>query len=239
MGERVAAFKHEVRLKQLEKQKMKAARNPQGPDDEAPTAVLEDVELVPEFDYSVVTNLLPAPFSAKSLPSAKTTTYVKLHLQTILPQIFSSMTGWTSDIRCSAARLMRVVLVLTNRQIAPFLDQVLVHLYKACADDDQVVLKAGLECSEMLGAFVEVDLILGLIAKPLGLKLEGKAGQSVEDLFPEKKTGRTTHRTVQDVTAGIKNFTAVSVENKRQVLSVLSHLLRPAAPGAPARLKIE
>jgi len=41
------------------------------------------------------------------------------------------------------------------------------------------------------------------------------------------------------VTSGIKNFTAVSVENKRQVLSVLAHLLRPAAPDAPARLKIE
>jgi len=245
--ERVAAFKHEVRLKQLEKQKekaakMKAARNPQGPDDEAPTAVLEDVELVPEFDYSVVTNLLPAPFSAKSLPSAKTTTYVKLHLQTILPQIFSSMTGWTSDIRCSAARLMRVVLVLTNRQIAPFLDQVLVHLYKACADDDQVVLKAGLECSEMLGAFAEIDLILGLVAKHFGLRLDScssKIRESVEDLFPEKRTGRTLQRTVQDVTNGIKNFTAVSVENKRQVLTVLAHLLRPAAPGAPSRLKIE
>merc|ERR1711976_498285 len=63
--------------------------------------------------------------------------------------------------------------------------------------------------------------------------------ESVEDLFPEKRTGRTTQRTVQDVTAGIKNFTALSVENKRQVLSVLAHLLRPAAPGAPTRLKIE
>merc|ERR1711959_268156 len=93
---------------------------------------------------------------------------------------------------------------------------------------------------EMMGAFVEIDLILGLVAKHLGLRLEGSGKrESVEDLFPEKRTGRTTQRTVQDVTSGIKNFTAVSVENKRQVLSVLAHLLRPSAPGAPARLKIE
>jgi len=30
----------------------------------------------------------------------------------------------------------------------------------------------------------------------------------------------------------------LSIENKRQVLSVLAHLLRPAAPGAPTRLKV-
>ena len=63
----------------------------------------EMVELAPEFDYSVVKNLLPAPFTENRLPVAKTTTYLKMHLQTLLPQIFSSMTGWTSDIRSSVA----------------------------------------------------------------------------------------------------------------------------------------
>merc|ERR1719181_986407 len=221
---------------------MKAANNPQGADNDSASPALEDeVCIAPEFDYSTVKNLLPAPFTPSRLPVAKTTTYIKLHLQTVLPQIFSSMTGWTADIRSSSARLMRVVLVLVNRHIAPFLDQVLVHLYKSSADDDQVVGKAALECAEMLGAFVDVDLILGLVAKHLGLRLEG-SGQSrtsVEDLFPETRTGRTLQRTVQDVTSGIKNFTALSIENKRQVLSVLAHLLRPTAPGAPARLKVE
>jgi len=116
---------------------------------------------------------------------------------------------------------------------------VLVHLYKASADDDPIVSKSALECAEMLGSLADMDLILGLIAKHIGLKLDGTGQrQSVEDVCPEQRTGRTTKRTVQDMTAGVKNFTAVSVENKRQVLSVLAHLLRPAAPGAPARLKV-
>jgi len=242
--ERVAAFKHEMRLKGLEKAKekqlkMKAANK--GVADIAKTADLpEQIEVCPDFDYSGVKNLLPAPFTTSGLPVALTTTYVQLHLETVLPQIFSNMTGWTVDIRTAAARLMRVMLVLANRQIAPFIDQVLVHLYKASADDNPVVAKSALECAEMLGAFVEVDLILGLVCKHMGLKLDGSGGQreSVEDLFPEKRQGKTIHRTVQDVTSGIKNFTAVSIENKRQVLVVLASLLRPAAPGAPARLTI-
>jgi dynein assembly factor 5 len=252
--ERVASAKHEARVKALKYAKEKGAKmkaananNPQAADEDSPVVPTEEeIEIVPEFDYSAVKNLLPAPFTPNSLPHPKTTTCVKLHLQTVLPHIFSSMIGWTADIRTSAARLMRVVLVLANRQIAPFLDQVLVHLYKASADDEQAVAKSALECAEMLGAFVEVDLILGLVAKHLGLKLvdskvetKGQQGESVEDLFPEKRTGRTTQRTVQDVTSGVKNFTALSIENKRQVLSVLAHLLRPAAPGSPARLKIE
>jgi dynein assembly factor 5 len=239
--ERVAALKHEVRLNQLEKQKEKAAKMKKANKTEDEGPALEEVTLAPEFDYSTVKNLLPAPFTESRLPVAKTTTYVKLHLATVLPQVFSNMTGWTADIRSSAARLLRVVLVLVNHQIAPFLDAVLVHLYKSSADDDPAVAKSALECAEMLGAFVQVDLILGLVTKHLGLRLEGSGqkGQSVEDLFPETRTGRTTQRTVQDVTSGVKNFTALSVENKRQVLTVLAHLLRPAADGAPARLKLD
>lgn len=241
--ERVAVFKHEMRLKHAEMRKekaakMKAANNPQGADDEPASTVADEVELSPDFDYSPVTNLLPKPFSSNSLPAAKTTTYIKLHLQMVLPQIFSSITGWTADIRSAAARLMRVMLVLVNRQIAPFLDQVLVHLYKASSDDDQAVAKSALECAEMLGAFAEVDLILALVAKHLGLRPDGK-GQSTEDLFPETRKGRALTRTVQDVTSGIKNFTALSIENKRQVLSVLAHLLRPTNSGAAARLRVE
>jgi len=243
--ERVAAFKHEVRLQLAEKAKekaakMKAAQNPQAADDESSAPAVDEIKIVPEFDYSVVKNLLPEPFSSGRLPNATTTTYIKIHLATILPHIFSSMTGWTIDIRMAAARLMRVVIVIANRQIAPFLDQVLVHLYKSSADDDPNVAKAGLECAEMLGACVDIGLILGLVGRHMGLRLEatGQAGQSVEDLFPEKRTGRTTLRTVQDVSSGVKNFTALSNENKRQVLSVLSHLLQPTAPGAPPRLQL-
>lgn len=243
--EKVAETKHEARLKAVALSKDKAAKMKEANKDnphankECPPA-LDEVVLAPEFDYSTVKNLLPAPFTSNRLPVTKTTSYLKLHLSTVLPQIFSSMTGWTAEIRAGAARLLRVVLVMVNQQIAPFLDQVLVHLYKASADDDQVVSKAALECAEMLGAFVQVDLILALVTKHLGLKAEaGSAKESVEDLFPEKKTGRTKISTIQDVTSGVKNFTALSVENKRQVLTVLAHLLRPTADGAPARLKIE
>lgn len=245
--ERVATLKHEVRQTLAERAKAKVAQM-KAADENAvvPAELPVKVEAAPEFDYTTVMNLLPEPFASDRVPGVLTTTYVQLHLSTVLPQVFGNLTGWTSEIRAAAARLLRVVIVIANRQVAPFLDQALVHLYKASADDDQVVARAALQCAEMIGAFVEVDLILGLVAKHLGIKLANaesdaggpSKGQGVEELFPESRHGRSVTRTVQDVTTGVKNFAAMSTENKRQVFSVLAHLLRPAAPGAPARLRI-
>mmetsp|Transcript_151005 Transcript_151005/g.263102 ORF Transcript_151005/g.263102 Transcript_151005/m.263102 type:complete len:960 (+) Transcript_151005:85-2964(+) len=253
--ERVAVLKHEARQKQAQKEKVKLAKRKaidgKKKDEEVKVDEIEveevKVDAAPEFDYSTVMNLLPEPFASGRVPGVLTTTYVQLHLPTVLPQVFGNLTGWTSEIRAAAARLLRVVLVIANRQVAPFLDQALVHLYKASADDDQVVARAALQCAEMVGAFVEVGLIIALVAKHLGIRLANAddedghplQGQGVEELFPESRHGRAVTRTVQDVTASsVKNFAALSVENKRQVFSVLAHLLRPAAPGAPARLRI-
>jgi len=257
--ERLAAFKHEVRQRQAEKAREAAAataaaaasrkragagEEPGGAAAEAPADAYV-VEVAPEFDYSSVHSLLPEPFASGCMPSALATTYVRLHLRTIIPQALGNLTQWTADIRNAAARLLRVVLVLVNRQIAPFLDQVLVYLYKASADDDQVVSQSTLQCAEMLGAFADVDLLLGLVAKHLGIKIEtgGSAqanrAENIEELFPQNRQGRTVTRTVQDAsTVGVKNFAALSAENKRQVIIVLAHLLRPAAPGASSRLQL-
>lgn len=43
---------------------------------------------------------------------------------------------------------------------------------------------------------------------------------------------------MQDVDAGVKNFTAGGVENRRQVFAVLAHLLPPAPSGAKPRLQL-
>jgi len=124
-------------------------------------------------------------------------------------------------------------LVLVNQQVAPFLDQVLVHLYKASADDEATVSRAALQCAEMVGAFLDTGLVLGLLARHLGLKLDGTSGarHGVEEIWAETRIGRAVTRTVQDVEAGVKNFAATTTENKRQVFAVLAHLLRPALPG--------
>lgn len=245
--ERVAALKQEARVKKVarEREKLAAKKMRDSSIDAEAAAVaalaeIPDIEMPPAFDYAATGSLLPEPFGGGRLPQALTTAYVQLHLHKVLPQILSSVTGWTNDIRMAAVRLLRVTLVLVNKQIAPFLDQVLVHLYKASADDEKPVARAALGAGELLGAFVDVDIILRLVARHLGLKLDSAATaaaaatQGTEDLFPESRRGRQTTRTVQDVTTGIQNFAAVSIENKRQVLSVLAQLLRPVMPGASA-----
>jgi len=247
--ERVAALKHEVLLKRAQrerereeaKQKAKDAReNKAGYSEDADnTSVLEekvnqkckDPEVAPAFDYTSVLPLLPQPFAAGRLPAALTTTYVRYHLASILPQVLANLTQWTTDIREAAARLLQVLLVITNQQVAPFLDGVLVHLYKAQADDDQKVAKAALLCASMVGVFLDAELVLEVVGRHLGLKQEGgqRKGTSFDELWPQDKQGRQTTRTVQDVLAGVRNFAAMTAESRRQVFMVLARLIHPCA----------
>mmetsp|Transcript_96123 Transcript_96123/g.170577 ORF Transcript_96123/g.170577 Transcript_96123/m.170577 type:complete len:951 (+) Transcript_96123:63-2915(+) len=247
--ERVAAAKHEARKKRAAQErdreearrKAKEAREAKGgyndpAAEEAakaaePQLATQDPEVVPEFDYASVLQLLPAPFVAGRLPSALTTTYIKLHLSSILPGVLANITQWTSDIRESAARVLQVILVLANKHVAPFLDAILVHLYKALGDDAAEVSKKSLQCAAMVGAFLDADLVLDLVGKHLGLKLEGgsstKSGTSFDELWPQDTRGRQTTRTVQDVGMAVKSFQALAAETRRHVFAVLSQLLLP------------
>jgi len=249
--ERVAALKHEVRKKRADAERRRAEARAKAKadkgiappaegdlDEGAPSAeAMKDPELVAEFDYGAVRNLLPQLFSEGRWPSTLATTYIQLHLPAILPQVVSNLTQWTTDIREAAARLLRVILVLANKQVAPFLDLVLVHVYKASADDEAVVSKGALQCAGMLGAFLDAEMVLALVSKHLGLKLEGgnsgRSGPGFDELWPQHKTGRQLTRTVQDVETAVKSFVAVSVENRRQVFSVMAHLLLPSGPNNP------
>lgn len=238
--ERVAALKQEVLRRQAEAERAREAARRKAGQEGLPGAAIDataDPEVVPEFDYGTLQGLLPEPFASGRVPAVLTTTYVHRHLQAILPQVLANLTQWTSDIRTAAARLLRVVLVLVNRQIAPFLDQVLVHLYKASSDDEPLVARAALQCAEMAGAFIDADLVLGLLGRHLGVRPDGgsasRSGPGVEELWPQTRTGRQITRVVQDVVDGVRNFTATSVENRRQVFAVLAHLLRPV-PGVGA-----
>jgi dynein assembly factor 5 len=239
--ERASAKKHEMRKKQAEvarakeEAKAKAKAETVGPEGEAakfepPPRGPVEIEVAPAFDFAAVRGLLPDPFTSGCTPGELSTAFVQLHLPSILPQVLGNLTQWTSDIRIAAARLLRVIVVLVNRQVAPFLDDILVHLYKASADDDKVVATSVMQCAEMVGAFLEVDLVLALVGRHLGMKSEGNGalGERIEDLWPENKKGRQVTRTVQDVSS--KNFIATNMENRRQVFAVLAHLLRPAPP---------
>merc|ERR1719183_454649 len=121
------------------------------------------------------------------------------------------------------------MLVLVNREVSPFLDSVLVHLYKASADDEKAVGEIALQCAEMLGTVVDVDLLLALLGRHLGLRHDGGDGPAhgPEELWPEDRKGRTVTRTVQDNSSATKNFTAMNTESRRQVFAVLAHVLRP------------
>lgn len=235
--EKVATRKHEVRLEQAKKDVKKAetlkARS------EAPTAGVEvgsagvasagnvEVDTAPEFDYSSVSSFLPEPFSSGGAPASVTTTYIRLHAATILIEILGNVTQWTTDIRTSAARRLQVTVILLNKQIAPFLEQVLVHLYRASADEEATVVKTILLCADLLGAFIQPDLYLGLVGKHLGLKDGAAERRGFEDLWPESRTGRSVTHTVVDVTTAVKNFAATTPESLRQVLTVLARLIRP------------
>eukprot|EP00429_Kryptoperidinium_foliaceum_P064296 CAMPEP_0176064936 /NCGR_PEP_ID=MMETSP0120_2-20121206/32392_1 /TAXON_ID=160619 /ORGANISM="Kryptoperidinium foliaceum, Strain CCMP 1326" /LENGTH=982 /DNA_ID=CAMNT_0017398517 /DNA_START=9 /DNA_END=2954 /DNA_ORIENTATION=+ len=253
--ERVAVAKHEARKREAEvewnrelaRRKAQAAKDAAkaGEDPDKAAAVVEanpppktEIQVAEAYDYSLIKDLLPEPFASSGVPSPMMTTYVQLHLPSFLPQVLSNLTQWTTDIRGAAARLLRVVLVIVNRHMAPFLDQVLVHLYKASADDEPTVAASALQCARMAGAFLDVDLVLGLVGKHLGLKPAEGGGQpkgvNVEELWPQTRTGRQVTRTVQDVAAHVKNFTAISAEHRRQVFAVLAHLMRPAPPALDA-----
>jgi len=246
--ERVAALKHEVMKAQAEKARVKARKAKEAYDNKggykdkepeaAPTLVdvdtIKDPVVAPAFDYKSVHSLLPEPFKSMDAPAALTTSYLLHHLPTMLPQILGNLTQWTTEIRTAAARLLRVVLVELNRTVAPFLDQVLVFLYKAVSDDEPAVANASLQCAAMLGAFLDIDLVLSLVAKHLGLKSKG-GGVGVEELWPEQRTGRSITRTVQDAVS-VTAFTAATVENKRQVFAVLAYLMPPAAKSGEAIL---
>jgi len=245
--ERVAVRKHEARKHQAEldwerEQARRKAKKSNGAEDAVAAAQADGpqkIEVAPEFDYSSVRSLLPEPFLSGQAPSLLSSTYVQLHLTSILPQVLANLTQWTHEIRSSSARMLRIIVVIVNRQVAPFLDQVLVHLYKASADDEPTMVASTLQCAAMVGAFVQADLVLGLVGRHLGLKVAGsgeggaKGGVGVEELWPQTRTGRQVTRTVEDVSLNVKHFTAISVENRRQVFAVLAHLLRPAPPELP------
>lgn len=243
--ERVAALKHEVLLKRAAKErereearrKAKEAREgkaegymEQEPE-ESKNPKCQDPEVVAAFDYASVLPLLPEPFAAGRLPAPLTTTYVKMHLSSILPQVLGNLTQWTTEIRESAARLLQVMLVVANKHIAPFLDAVLVHLYKAQGDDDQKVSTISRLCASMVGVFLESEMVLEIVGRHLGLKHEGgqRKGTSFDELWPQDKHGRQTTRTVQDVLSGVKNFAATTAESRRQVFIVLAKLLHPTS----------
>jgi dynein assembly factor 5 len=259
--ERVAARKHEALKASAEKARVKAkkmaeakrARESAKEGADASAEPVDEVEILdpkvmPAFDYGSARSLLPEPFASGHSPNVLTSSYVLLHLPAILPQVLGNLTQWTSDIRGSAARLLRVMLVEVNRQVAPFLDQILVHLYKAASDDEPAVAKAVLQCAAMVGAFLDIDLVLGLVGKHLGSKHQfasggsnagGGAVRGVEEIWQENRHGRQVTRTVDDIDAGVKNFSAGSVENRRQVFAVLAHLLPPAPADVKPRLQLK
>jgi len=238
--ERVAISKQDARLKRrrLEVEKARAAATAAAALKGNPEEIIDDtgeaeivVDLPAAFDYDQVKSLLTPPFLPG--PSILATALVELSLPVILPQVLGNLIQWTTEIRGSAARLLRVILVLANERITPFLDQVLVHLYKASADDDLVVARGVLGCAEILGAMVDSGLLLRLVGQHLGLDVDGGVvctrSHGVEEVWHESRVGRATTRTVQDTSANVKAFAATSSENRKLVLRVLAHLVPGAA----------
>jgi len=241
--ERVGAAKHEALQEEAKltlareqakwnKRVAKMEANGEKPDIPPPT--LQEPELGVDFDYTGVQPLLPEPFANGLSPSRYATAVLKLHLPSILPQVLGNLTQWTTAIRTHASRQLRVFLVVANVEVAPFLEGTLVHLYKAASDDESVVAKAALQCAQMIGALMPQDLVLGLVGKHLGLRPDGAKGHSsitTEELWPQSRAGRQLTRTVKETLSMVGNFSASTIENKRQVLAVLAKLLRPSPPG--------
>lgn len=246
--EKVAVVKHEVLQQRIAQKnakkldKIKGEREAQGlpplPDD-APELQIEPdpaLEVAPECDYEKLPKgLVAETVSVCGFPKPLTTTYIRSHMKSVLPQVLGNVVQWTAEIRTTASRLLTVLLLILNQQCTPMVDSVLVHLYKACADDETAVTQKVSQSASLVGTFVDLELLLDLVAKHLGVVPVNaaikKENAKEADPWSEKVTGRTTERaTAEDMGKGVNRFAAVNIENKRQVLTVLAQLLGGVSP---------
>ena len=200
---------------------------------------------------------------SSSPPTAGACGYVIRHIDRLLPQCLQNLVQWTSELRIGAAKLLRVLLVFLHRHAEPYCEEILVHLYKAVEDEDKPVAESVLECAKQLGIYCEERLLVKQISAHLAISVGSGGGGSgdpaggstscssssnlflpdkvkgvaadpnMDQYWGETKVNRTKVRCTGEKAA--QPFVALSVENKRQVLKILSKLAEVFAFGTLGR----
>jgi len=162
---------------------------------------------IPELDIEV-------PLAGYRKPAYSTAVYVGRHYSKLIPQALNSILEWTQMSQTFASRFLRILLGLAPQGIPPFLEQILVHLYRATVPE-------AMDVATMIGLFVQPDLTVELVAQHLGLR-QNKGANGAYGV--SEVVGRITTRQVQSVQMA-KNFVASSPETKKQVLKIFQKSL--------------
>jgi len=147
-------------------------------------------------------------------PSVSTALYVGSFFNKLIPQILNSLLEWTTTQQIYACRLLKTLLGLAPQRIPPYLEHILVHLYRAAVDET-------LDAATMIGLFVAPDLVIDLVSQHLGLR--GTGGQGANYGVSEV-VGRVTCRQLQSISQA-KNFVATTSETKFHVLKIFDKIL--------------
>ncbi|CAD7963445.1 unnamed protein product [Amoebophrya sp. A25] len=211
----------------------------------------EDEWNFPDFDHMIeqhafkessTCGALPSVFGT-SIPSAKMCFYVYRHMERLLPQCLSNLIQWTSELRTSAARLLKLFLVFLHRFAAEKAEEILVHLYKAVEDEDADVRTNVHVCAQNLSLFVAAHtkqrLLVEIISTHLGIAYDStehaggylnreaaqRADSQHDEYWGETSMNRAKVRVEYDKKKE-KPFVAISLENKRQVLKILAQVAK-------------
>ncbi|XP_038618727.1 LOW QUALITY PROTEIN: dynein assembly factor 5, axonemal [Tachyglossus aculeatus] len=85
------------------------------------------------------------------------------NLSKILPAICHDITDWVAGTRVKAAQLLTVLLLHAEDHITQHLEIVLRTLYRACSDEEKVVVSSCAKSAELIGTFVNPEVFLKLI----------------------------------------------------------------------------
>ncbi|XP_039767023.1 dynein assembly factor 5, axonemal isoform X1 [Ornithorhynchus anatinus] len=89
------------------------------------------------------------------------------NLSKILPAICHDITDWLAGTRVKAAQLLTVLLLHAEDHITQHLEIVLRTLYRACSDEEKVVVSSCAKSAELIGTFVNPEVFLKLILAAL------------------------------------------------------------------------
>eukprot|EP00037_Helgoeca_nana_P016078 m.150830 g.150830 ORF g.150830 m.150830 type:complete len:843 (+) comp23328_c0_seq2:174-2702(+) len=100
----------------------------------------------------------------------------------ILPGLLKDIFDWTPTIRLQSANLLLVILMYGEKQVTIHLEKMLTALFKAVRDEDAVVGRVAVKCTEMLGRHMEAqawsDIVLPRISTP-GLPVSDQIGMLI------------------------------------------------------------
>ncbi|XP_045213202.2 dynein axonemal assembly factor 5-like [Mercenaria mercenaria] len=98
-------------------------------------------------------------------PNLGCRTLMMRHVSRILPGLMRDVVDWVADTRKKSAGLLYYLLLNCEEYITQHMELLTSGMYKACADEEQSVVKDIQRAAELIGYFVEVEVWSKLILK--------------------------------------------------------------------------